>query len=143
MPLRLYAYAAAALAIGALLLYANWQHRLYQHHKARADTAQAAYEAEARARAHEQRIAKDASNAYQKRLNDITAAADLGPVRLCRRAAAVPAATAAPAGSHAEAARHVEAEDAPDIGPALNDFVEDCEANAAQLQSLQEWVRAR
>lgn len=119
---------------------------------AQADQLNKTLTSEREARAKEKANADDKSNKYQGDLAGIDAAADLGPVRLCNEPPRVPttASSAKPAGgSDAATAGRVEVEDAPDpeagrdIGPELSDFVEDCEANAAQLQRLQEWVRDR
>jgi hypothetical protein len=141
---RIYIYAAIALAFGGLLLRDHIKTK--QLNAARAENTQltATLETERKAREHERAIAKKASDDYQARLDAISAAPDLGPVRLCKRPR-VPAATEAGATSGADeaATRHVEEPDAQDIGPQLNDFVKDCEANAAQLQALQGWIESR
>lgn len=142
--MKLYVYAAVALFIAGLL----WKDHITTKklNAARAENSQltATLDIERKAREHERAIAKKASDDYQARLDSISAAPDLGPVRLCKRPR-VPAATeaAAAAGTDESAARHVQEQDAPDIGPALNDFVEDCEANAAQLEALQGWIESR
>jgi hypothetical protein len=103
------------------------------------------------ARAHELANAKKASDEYQAELDRIRAAPDLGVVRLCPPPPRVPAPAqgGTARGSDARAAGHVEKPDASDpeagrdVGPQLSDFVEDCEANAAQLEKLQQWERDR
>ena len=150
--MRIYVYLAVALAFLGLLAREHMQTQKLKaavareaQQKHRAEQAESQVLAEQKARQHEQTIAKAASDGYQAELTRIRATPDLGPVRLCKRSSVPQADSAARAatGSHAEAARHVESADEVDIGPAVNEFVEDCEANAAQLTSLQEWVRAR
>jgi hypothetical protein len=144
IPIKVWIYAAIAAAFAFVLMREKWAVDKAKRLSAENTQLVASLDVERKARAHEQRIAKEASDDYQKRLAAIDASPDLGPVRLCKRPRVSPTPEAGTAlGSHAEATGHVESEDAPDIGPALSDFVEDCEANAAQLESLQSWVRAR
>ncbi len=123
IPLRLYGYAAIALAALGAAAYV-W------HLKAKADRVDAAEE---RALAleqslgklqaaidHERKIAKDASDGYQAELNRIRSAPSLGPVRLCRSPTGyVPAPAATPARPDGSAPGRVEGEAGGDIGPAL------------------------
>ena len=153
IPLSWKLIGAAVAVAGVLTLAAtvHWQYKRAEHWKGRAEVVEATLEAERAARAHEQRIAKEASDGYQAELKRIQADA-LQPapvVRLCRRAhASVPEAGAAtgsdaaapPDDAGGDAGDHQEGVD---IGPDLMGFAAACEANAAQLQALQGWVRAR
>jgi Flp pilus assembly protein TadB len=149
VPMRIYAYIAAALALIGAAIYVNQLQKKASRvdaAEARAEAAENQVTAERAARAHEQRIAKEASDGYQsdlKRLETERTAPD-PVVRLCKRAAAsVPTGGSAATGPDAAGATdHVEAAQT-DIGPALMDYGIACEANALQLTRLQEWIRAR
>lgn len=144
IPVRFYLYAAAAALIGYLLWREHSLSRKLTASRYEVSVLQETLTVEREARAHEQKIAKEASDGYQKELARIRTADDLGPVRLCKRAQVPKAApSAATPGPDAASPGHVEEPDALDIGPALSDFVEDCEANAAQLNSLQSWILSR
>lgn len=147
IPLRLYGYIGIAIAVLAAGAYV-W------HLKAKADRVDAAEErAETlerslatlqAAHAHERKIAKDASDAYQAELARIRSAPSIGPVRLCRSPTGyVPAPAATLARPDGSAPGRVEVEAGEDIGPALDRYGSDCEAVAAQLRGLQGWVKAR
>lgn len=142
--IRLALYAAVALLVAYLIYREHSLTRKLSQVRAELIVSEASLETERKARQHEIQIAKKASDEYQAELDRIRSTPDLGPVRLCKRAS-VPTATesGAATGSDEGSARHVEEPDEVDIGPQLNDFVEDCEANAAQLSSLQDWVMAR
>lgn len=146
--IRWYVIAALAAMLAAALAHDHWLSQRYKAKAAELATTQAALTTERTARAHEQRIAKEASDGYQaalRRIEDERRAQPDPVVRLCRspRNVSAAAGSAGPERRDAEAAPDHSAEDAPDIGPALMDFARDCEANAEQLEALQEWVRAR
>lgn len=151
--MRLYIYAAIALALVSLGLYAKHQHLRADRATTRAQAAEASITALRAAHAHEQRIAKEASDGYQKDLARLSTERDKPlSVRVCKPArSAVPAAAGATGGSDASASgreRGEVAEDprdgaGPDIGGALLEYGIACEATALQLTRLQEWVRAR
>lgn len=149
---KLYIYAAIGLAIAGILAHDHWLSRKLKAaneqvtvQRLRADQAEIQVKAEQEARKHEQTIAKQASDAYQADLARIRAEPDFGVVRLCRKPSLPPAGspTGASSGPDVSPSGHVESEDATDIGPMISAFVEDCEANASQLESLQRWVLSR
>jgi Flp pilus assembly protein TadB len=147
--MKLYIYAAAALALIGAALYVNQLQKKASRvdaAEARAEAAENQVTAERAARAHEQRIAKEASDGYQNDLKRLATerAVPAPVVRLCRSAPRpVPTeggtATGLDAGG---AADHVEAAQT-DIGPALMDYGIACEANALQLTRLQGWIMDR
>lgn len=105
-----------------------------------------------KAREHESTIAKEASDAYEKKLAEIHASTPIGAVRLCHATHPVSASTPAtgqPDDSASGREQGAVEEDTvglsagPDIGPALDTYGGDCAVVAAQLQALQGWVRAR
>jgi hypothetical protein len=110
-------------------------------------------EAERKARAHELKIAKEASDGYAQRLSELQAARADTPtrsVRLCRSASpAVPATAGAALGTDAagdaghagEAGQGVEA--GPDIGAALYSLADEKDEELARCASLQKWVLSR
>lgn len=147
-----------AAIVGAILLaMLAWQtHRATKATKALAaseaalakSTAQIA--AEQAARAHEQEIAKNASNEFQRTvttLQDELAARPLKPVviRVPARSSLPQAngAAGAATGSDAEAEGRLDATVEVDIAAELTDYALDCQRNSAQLDALQGWVRAR
>jgi hypothetical protein len=148
--MKLYLYAAAALAVLALIAYEVRVHKK----AARVDVAEAAV-AQAHAdmaalraaRDHELKIAKEASDGYQKDLARLERERDSVPVVRLRKCPPVPAAGTAASRPDAEASGRVgetTAEDTgPDIGAALIEYGIACEANMLQLERLQEWVRSR
>ncbi len=146
---RLYLYAAVALALIGLGIYAKHQHDRAAKLQARAESVEASITALRAAHAHEQRIAKEASNAYQKDLARLNAERSQPmSVRLCKPARnSVPAPAAAPERTHAATTGHVGEETAPDIGPDIGaellEYGLACQANALQLDRLQQWVRSR
>lgn len=158
MSIRLYIYAAIALALGGLL----W-HDHYQTHKANrlareTNELRANYAALEAAHAHERKIAEDASHEFQRTVTALQAARADTPVRtvrLCHGPAnSVPAAADAASGAYAAGAgglpdatgqhpRDRWGDDGPDIGPALYDEADRADLCPAQLTALQEWVRSR
>jgi hypothetical protein len=144
IPVRLYLYAAAAAFIAFLIWKEHVQTKRLNAARVEVATLTATLDVERKAREHERAIAKKASDEYQARLDAIDNAPDLGPVRLCPRPRVPPTPQAGTSpGTHESPSGHVQEPDAVDIGPALSDFVEDCEANAAQLESLQGWILSR
>lgn len=142
--IRIYVIIAAVAIIGALLWH---DHRLTQKLEAtRAElvTANATLSAERAAREHEIANAKEHSDAYEKQLADLRAHPPIGPVRLCKRPA-MPATSTAGAARESDAPTggRVEEPNEEDIGPAIDGYVNDCEAVAARLDSLQGWIRSR
>ena len=146
IPLRLYLYAAAALAVAGLAWFAKHQYDRASVATLRAETAEASIVTLTKAHAHQLKIAQEASNGYQNDLRRLESERARVPVvRLCRppRAAGVPASGAAANGSDAAGAGHLGGEASPDIGAALIDYGIACEANALQLDRLIQWVRSR
>lgn len=145
--MKLYIYGAIALALIAAGLYLhNLQERASRVDaaEARAEAAENQITAERAARAHEQRIAKEASDGYQNDLRRLELERAAVPVvRLRKCPVAVPAGGSAASGSDAAGTGHVGEEAAADIGAALIAYGIACEGNALQLTRLQEWVRAR
>lgn len=150
--MRLYVYAAVTLAVIALGWYAKHQGDRADAAIARAESAEASITALRAAHAHEQRIAKEASDGYQKDLARLAGERNRKlSVRVCKPAAgAVPAAAAAAPGSDGSGAGRERGEveedrgrDERDIGAELLEYGIACEATGLQLTRLQEWVRAR
>jgi hypothetical protein len=147
--------AIAAVAVAGLIGYLVWREhsltRKLAEVRIERDQANANYTALRTAYDHERKIAKEASDAYQKDLADLRRARtdDPLPAVVCKRPrASLPAASAAAPGSDAARPADDAGEDAwdrdeRDIGPQLDDFATACEANLSQLTRLQEWVRAR
>jgi hypothetical protein len=149
-------YAVAALLLAGVLWKVNdW----------REDSAQLAIERvqwhDALA-AKDKRIAQEIDNArkanessddYQKRLHALEdqRLEPFPSVRLCKQptSAARVSASATASGSDAAATADIvkeaegHSEPGPDIGPALLEYGLQCEANALQLDRLQEWIRHR
>lgn len=114
------------------------------------DQATAQIEAEQQARAHEQRIAKEASDGFQSTvtaLQNELASRPIGPVivRVPVRASVPEAGSAARTTSRpdAETEGRVVTEVEVDIAPGLTAYAMDCQFNSAQLDALQSWVRSR
>ena len=138
LPIKVYAYLAAALALAGGLWYV---HHL-QVKAARVDAA----EAMVTNLQQSLRKANAASQAYQADLTRLNAERSKPlSVRLCRpvRAPAAPAGSDAAAPEHVGEAPAVDSVAGPDIGDQLLEYAIDAEANALQLERLQEWVRNR
>ncbi len=151
IPVRFYLIGVAVLALAGLLWHDHHQTQRANREARRADTAESSLTTLRAAVAHERKIAKEASDGYQKDLAELQRERTGVPVvRLCKPArAAVPAAAGAAGGPDAAGAGRVgeapalDPVEGPDIGAALIDYGIACEANALQLTRLQEWVRAR
>lgn len=148
---KLYLYAAAALALGALVWFARHEHQRANAATARAKVAEASIVTLRKAHDHERKIAQEASNAYQSDLRRLQSERDKPlSVRVCKPASparSVPAGSAAASGSSPTSPLDNGQETAGDIGPEIGDqlleFGLACEANALQLDRLIEWVHAR
>jgi hypothetical protein len=145
--MRLYLYAAAAMALLALFWHDRHVTKRLESTKAALSVAEATITAER----ENTRKANEASNQYQASLRDLERErANVPVVRLCRPPSAVsarpaagrPDATAAGHVGEAAAGDPVEAV-GPDIGAELLAYGIDCEANALQLERLQGWIRNR
>jgi hypothetical protein len=135
--MRLYLYAALAIALASGAFYV---HHL-QKKAARVEVA----EAMVTNLQQSLRKANAASQAYQADLTRLNGErAKPLSVRLCRSPVRTPAAAAGP---DAEAQGHVGEAAAvdigPDIGEQLLEYGIDAEANALQLDRLQQWIRGR
>jgi hypothetical protein len=146
----LYAAASAAVAIAGIIWYAHHQGERADRAEARAASAEASMKVLAQARAHEQRIAKEASDGYQNDLRRLELErASIPVVRLRKCPASVSAGSAAAERADAAGAGRVgeaaagDTIEGPDIGAALIDYGIACEANALQLTRLQSWVESR
>jgi hypothetical protein len=152
---RLAIYAIAALALIGGIWYVKRLHAtaarvpVLERQVAQERANMAALQA---ARAHELKIAKDASDGYQKELQRLELERSNTPVvRLCKpvRNPAVSASAGTASGPNAaEAGREPQpiagdSEPGPDIGAALIEYGLACEANGLQLDRLQEWVKSR
>jgi hypothetical protein len=147
MSIKLILIGLAVAAIGGILAHNHYLSRKYQATKAELVQANATITAERAAREHELKIAKDASDAYQKDLADLRAARSNDPLPsvVCKRSRSVPATASTATGSDAAGTGNDAGanEEDRDIGPLLDDFATACEANLSQLTRLQEWVRSR
>lgn len=160
IPIRLYAYAAAGLALAALIAFATIEHKRANAASARAEAYEAKVVevreqliAEREAREHEKEIANAASNQFQQELAKARRAAvarPLEPVRVCltkRELPAAAAATLAAGGRDAapggDGPREAAEDPGPDLSAALTQFALDCASNEAQVRALQKWIRDR
>lgn len=137
----------------ALLAVVVWRNEVVTKklNAARVELAQAnaTIEVERAALAHERKIAKEASDGFQRTvssLQDELAARPLKPVVIrvpVRPSVPATASTGAAPGSDAgaEGREHGEAEI--DITAELTAYSLDCQRNTSQLEALQGWVRAR
>jgi hypothetical protein len=141
---RLVIYAIAALALIGGIWYVKRLHAtaarvpVLERQVAQERANMAALQA---AKAHELKIAKDASDGYQKDLQRLELERSNAPVvRLCKpvRNPAVSASAGTASGPNAG-----DSEPGPDIGAALIEYGLACEANGLQLDRLQEWIRSR
>lgn len=144
---KLIAAAVVVAIIGGLITVQHFTQKKLNATRHELASANATIEAERKARAHELKIAKEASDGYQAELRRIRAEPAIGSVRICP-ARRVPAATSAASGPDATGAGRFEEavagdSEPVDVGPALDSYGTDCEATAAQLTALQGWVMAR
>lgn len=157
IPIRFYLIAAGVLALAGLLWHDHYLGTRLKSSRAetaterqRADNNAAQVLAEKAARAHEQEIARNASQQFQSTVTNLQgelSARPIGPVVIrLPNYPKLPAATGAapaPAGSDAEAAGRLDGTVEVDIAPALSDAWLDCQVNTAQLEALQGWVLKR
>lgn len=151
--LRLILIGLLAATLTGAVLHVKRVTRERDAYKAEARQAQADYTALRDAYAHERKLAKDASDDYEKRLQDLSAAAAATPVRsvrLCRSPTGYVPATAEsafgtgtpdPAGRAGEAGRDSEA--GAEIGDALYALADEWDRRAAQCNALIRWVESR
>jgi hypothetical protein len=140
--IRLYIYAAIALALGGLL----W----HDHHQTQRANRLAGELNQANANLKAERENTRKSNESAKRLQDKNDALEtdrrnnpLPAVRVCKRAVVPEARTTAVVDEAPQANDAPEDAGDRDIGPALDDFATDAEANLNQCNELIEWVRNR
>ncbi len=151
--IRLYVILGAlALLIGAGVYVVQLQKKAERLESSNA-TLTATLASERAARAHELKIATEASHDYESRLQALSVARADTPVqsvRLCRSPTGwVPAPSPAPSGTgpgsdagHAgEAGSDLEA--GPDIGPALYALADEKDEELARCASLIKWVKSR
>lgn len=139
IPLKLYGLIALAIAMASGLLY----HRHVVKQRDRLQIALSAADAVISGLKHDAKIAKEASDAYQADLTRLSSErAKPLSVRLCR-SPAVQAGSAAAERPGSASAGHVGEEASRDIGGELLEYGIACEANALQLDRLQQWVRSR
>lgn len=153
MPVRVYLYAAVALAVAGSFGYLLFkEHRAT--HRANAATERAAYAEAAVAQANatiatlkaDAQLNQETRRALQIRLTDIERDRREHPIRLRCFAPAVPSATreSTGAGGVADAAAGLEPEAiAFDPGPELEQYGAECAVTAERLRALQEWEGKR
>jgi hypothetical protein len=134
---------ALLAVIGGLITIQHFTVKRLNAATARANQAEANYTALQEAQKHERKIAKEASDGYEKKLADLRNAPAIGHVRLCKRTTIMPATTTTTGQPDEATGGRVEEPHEENIGPAIDGYVNDCEAVAARLDSLQGWVRAR
>jgi hypothetical protein len=161
IPIRLYAYAAVALAIVGLFIHDRWMTKRYEHQKSVTATLTATLAAER----DNTRKANEASERYAISLENLKAARELLPVRsvrLCnsrgvQQAAATPGTDAQSDPGHPSEAGfnpgygsglqsgQVDrwSDSGPDIGPVLYALADEKDEQLAMCKALQDWVRAR
>jgi hypothetical protein len=151
--LKLVLGVAVLAVIGGLITLQHFTVKRLNAAKAELRTAHATLEAERAARAHELKIAREASNDYQTRLAKLAtdkAATPTRHVRLCRQTdSGVPATASATSGTDSGTAAeqpgtsgpNIEA--GPDIGVELYALADEADQRAAQCNALIGWLRAR
>ena len=144
--MKLYIYAAIALAFAGLLARDHIVTKQRNAANARASVAEATLAAQI----ENTRKADEAAKRHETRADALEADRRDNPlpaVRVCRKPASVPqsgtAAVAHEAAEANDAGAHESDRDGADIGPALDDFATDAEANLIQCEELQRWLRLR
>ena len=153
IPLRLWAYAAAALAIIAAIGWASHIRYRAGYEAAEAVMAQKVAAANAQTRAAEERADKitrvkdsqwqEERNALQNRVTSLLAK-PAAPIRLCKQSPsrselpAVSGATGQPDANASNSGSTMQVGD--DLGPKLVQYGGDCETYRAQLSALQAWI---
>lgn len=144
--IRFYLIVALALALAASIWWQDRTQKKLNATRVELSHAQATIEVER----ENTRKANEAAKRYQTRSDALEADRRNNPlpaVRVCRKAPSVPEtrATAVP-GEAAQADHSGENagdSDSIDIGPALDDFATDAEANLNQCEELIRWVQER
>lgn len=145
--------AVVVAIIGGLL----WRDKIVtkQRNEARAEARQikADYAAYKAAAEHERKIGKDATDDYERRLNDLQMARTDTPVRsvrLCRSPSGwvpAPSPTASGTDAGSESGHQSEARQDPgvsrDLGPELYALADEKDEQLARCAALQGWVRSR
>jgi hypothetical protein len=128
--------------IAGIIAHDHWISRKYQATKAELVQANATITAER----ENTRKANEAAQRFQARSDALEADKRDNPlpaVRVCKSARVPQTGTATVVNEAAETHDAPADEGDRDIGPALDEFATDSEANLIQCQELQEWVRAR
>lgn len=143
----------AALALAAIA-YQTYQRKQAERRaevaEVRADQAEVQVEAEKVARAHEQEIARNASNEFHSHVQALEAdlaARPLRPVVIrVPVSSGVPEASSAAraaSGADAEAQGRLNESIEIDLAPELTAYSLDCQKNTAQLEALISWTEMR
>lgn len=138
IPLRLYAYGAAALAVVALIATAHIQTKRLNAAKSELATAKATILAER----ENTRKANESAQRYASRLS-LSRGPRSPPARIMCQLPRVPEAPAASGTDDAAAPDDAGVHEAVDIGPRIDVPFRACEENWIKLQELQRWVRDR
>lgn len=140
IPLKLYIWAAIALAFAGVLWHDHHQTKRANRLAEKANVLQASLVAEQESR----RKADESANRYAKRINALRGPRSPPPVLLCKLPRSVPHASIAASGTDASPVADDSGvlEDV-DIGPRLDLSFLACEANLIKLEELQRWVRER
>jgi hypothetical protein len=161
IPIRLYAYAAVALAIVGLFIHDRWMTKRYEHQK----EANATLTATILSERENLKKANEASERYAISLENLKAARELTPVRsvrLCNSRGVQQAGTTPGADAQSDTRHPPEdgfhpgygsgigtgqvdrwSDSGPDIGPALYSLADEKDEQLARCAALQDWVRNR
>ena len=146
---RIYIIAALALALAASIWWQDRTQKKLNATRVELSQKKAEIEVERAARAHEIKIAKEASDAFTSKVAALEADLanrPLKPVVIRVRdkpsvSAGAESGTASGPSTETEGREHGETE--ADITTELTDYSLDCQRNTSQLESLQSWVLAR
>ena len=138
-PIRLYAYAAIALALAGLLAHDHWMSRRYKAANAQLRTAEVTLitERENTRKEHE------SAQRYASRLAISRGPRSPPPRVMCRIPASVPTAGAASGTDAAAQPDDSGVLEEVDLGPRLDVSFHACEENLIALEELQRWVMSR
>jgi hypothetical protein len=128
--------------IAGIIAHDHWISRKYQATKAELVQANATITAER----ENTRKANEAAQRFQARSDALEADKRDNPlpaVRVCKSARVPKTGTATVVNEAAQADNPPADEGDRDIGPALDEFATDAEANLIQCQELQKWVQSR
>ncbi len=142
IPIKVWLGIAAVAAIGFLI----WREHMAVQKAKRLTAENAQLTATIEAERENTRKAHEAAQRFQARSDALEADKRDNPlpaVRVCKSARVPQAGTAAVVNEAAQTHDAPADEGDRDIGPALDEFATDAEANLIQCQELQEWVRSR